>query len=258
MNQYLIVSRAERLEEHLKLAAEYGVGLELNDFFDPKVLDSKERQQELIDCYLKKGLPKGSTMHGAFFDVTVFSSDAMIREISELRMRQSMDIAQKLGVKGVVFHANSNPQVPGAFYKTQVIEKTVAFLKELLDQYPNLDIYLENMFERQPGIIVRIAEELTEYKNFGICLDYAHASISGTPISEWVEALAPYVKHMHINDNDLQEDLHLALGTGKIDWNQFFQYVEQYFTSCSILIETTLPENQKISLEYLRTWIAER
>ena len=50
MGQYLVVSRVENLEEHLALAREYGVGFEINDFFDPEVLESKERQQEIIEA----------------------------------------------------------------------------------------------------------------------------------------------------------------------------------------------------------------
>ena len=252
MNQYLIVSKADRMEEYLKLATEYGVGFEINDFFDPEILDSDEKQKELISCYFTGGIPKESTMHGAFFDVIVFSNDAKIREISKYRMKQSMDLAKKLGVKGVVFHTNSNPQVPGEFYERQVVERTVSYLEELLNQYPDISIYLENMFDRKPYLLVRISEQLKKYENYGVCFDYAHASISGTPIQEWVEALAPYVKHIHINDNNLQEDLHQPLGAGKIDWKQFFEYVAAYFTACSILIETTLPENQRISLEYIK------
>ena len=72
MGQYLVVSRVENLEEHLALAREYGVGFEINDFFDPEVLESKERQQEIIEAYQKAGLPEGSTMHGAFLDGTGF------------------------------------------------------------------------------------------------------------------------------------------------------------------------------------------
>ena len=57
MGQYLVVSRVENLEEHLALAREYGVGFEINDFFDPEVLESKERQKEIIEAYQKAGLP---------------------------------------------------------------------------------------------------------------------------------------------------------------------------------------------------------
>ena len=105
-------------------------------------------------------------MHGAFFDVIVFSNDAKIREISKYRMKQSMDLAKKLRVKGVVFHTNSNPQVPGEFYERQVVERTVSYLEELLNQYPDISIYLENMFDRKPDLLVRISEQLKKYENY--------------------------------------------------------------------------------------------
>lgn len=252
MNQYLIVSKVDRLEEHLELANEYGVGFEVNDFFIPAVLDDEKQQQEIINQYLNAGMPKGSTLHGAFFDVTVFSSDEKIRETSKLRMKQSMEIARQLGSCGVVFHVNSNPFLSGDPYDTSVVEQTVSYVEELLQEYSGISIYLENMFETEPHLLVRISEKLMQYENYGVCLDYAHASISNTPIQEWVEALAPYVKHIHINDNNLHQDLHLALGEGRIDWKLFLEYVETYFQDCSILIETTLPENQRKSLEYLQ------
>ena len=116
-------------------------------------------------------------MHGAFFDVTVFSNDAKIREISNLRMHQSMEIARKLHVKGVVFHTNWNPMVCGEIYENQIVERTVSYMKALLEQYPEIEIYLENMFDSDPRILTRISKELKEYKNYGVCLDYSHATI---------------------------------------------------------------------------------
>ena len=112
-------------------------------------------------------------------------------------------------------------------------------------------IYLENMFDATPDVLVQISERLKDYPNYGVCFDYAHAVIYGFPVAIWIRQLAPYMKHIHINDNDLKHDLHLALGTGKIVWSQFFDYYDTYFGSCSVLIETTQPEAQRISLEYL-------
>ena len=63
MGKYLVVSRVETLREHMALSREYGVGFEINDFFDPELLEDPERQQEIIDTYLEVGLPEGSTMH---------------------------------------------------------------------------------------------------------------------------------------------------------------------------------------------------
>ncbi len=252
MGRFLIVSKAERLDEHRKIAEEYGVGFEINDFYDPDILDDQEKQQSLIEQYRETGLLADSTMHGAFFDVVVFSQDEKIRRVSELRMEQSMEIARKLGVKGVVFHTNCNPMLSAVEYDQHMIELTCLFLERLLKRYSDIQIYMENMFDADPEVLLKISERMHLFENYGVCLDYAHASISKTEVGVWVEKLAPYVKHLHINDNDLKKDLHLAVGTGQIDWRQFVEYYKNYFTECSVLIETNMPDLQRASLEFLK------
>ncbi|MDE5966417.1 MAG: sugar phosphate isomerase/epimerase [Lachnospiraceae bacterium] len=251
MGELLIVSRAEDLKEYQELAGEYDVGFEVNDFFNPEVLENTEEMNRLIEFYQTAGLPAYSTMHGAFFDIVVFSQDLRIREISELRMEQSMKIAVRLGVRGIVFHTNISPVLSGKAYDQRAVDMTSDYLECLLKRYPDTDIYLENMFDTDPDILQAISEKLCVYENYGVCFDYAHASISGTPMDVWVEALAPYIRHIHINDNDLKRDQHLAVGDGKIDWKRFIEYKQRYFEDCSIVIETTLPEEQRRSLEYL-------
>lgn len=191
-------------------------------------------------------------MHGAFLDVVVFSEDDQIRRISENRMWQSMEIARRLGVKGVVFHTNSNPVLSGEVYDARVVQYVSAYVEKLLQAFPELDIYLENMFDADPQILQQISERLCIYPNYGVCLDYAHASISDTPIEVWVDTLASYICHVHINDNDLKKDLHQAVGDGRIDWKRFAAYYRQFFSTCTVLVETTLPEQQKKSLTYLQ------
>lgn len=256
MSRFLVVSKLDRLQEYKAIADAYGVGFEINDFYEPRVLDDEKEQSRMVEKYLENGVPDDSTMHGAFLDVVVFSSDERIAEISKLRMRQSVEIAKKLGVKGVVFHTNCNPMLAGDIYDNNVVSKTVAFmeelLQELLEEHSSMQLYLENMFDDSPKILAEISQHLCKYQNYGVCLDYAHASISTVPMSDWVDALAPYLKHIHINDNDLKKDLHGALGTGQIDWNQFVKYYHTHFDQCSVLIEATEPEAQIQSLNYLK------
>lgn len=251
MGRVLIVARAQDIEEYKAIAREYDVGFEVNDFYIPDVLENTDEMNRLIEFYQEQGLPEGSTMHGAFFDIVVFSQDPRIREISELRMEQSMKIAVRLGVKGVVFHTNTVPILSGVEYDLRAIEMTVDYMECLLKRYPDTEIYLENMFDTDPEILVAMSERLSVYDNYGVCFDYAHASISSTPMEEWIAALSPYIKHIHINDNNLKRDQHLAIGDGQIDWQRFMEYKRVYFDSCSVLIETTLPENQRRSLKYL-------
>ena len=252
MGRFLVVSKVDKLSEYKAIAERYSVGFEINDFFDPKVLDDEKEQNCLIQQYLDAGIPEGSTMHGAFLDVVVFSSDDKIAEISKIRMRQSMEVARSLGVQSVIFHTNGNPMLSGEVYDNNVIVKTTEYLEELLQEYPDVNIYLENMFDATPKILVRISERLCKYMNYGVCLDYAHASISDLPMSDWVEALAPYLRHIHINDNELKKDMHMPVGSGSINWNQFAKYYRTHFDQCSILVETTEPEEQIQSLNYLK------
>lgn len=252
MGRFLVVSKLDRLQEYKAIADEYSVGFEINDFYEPRVLDDEKECNRMVELYLKNGVPEGSTMHGAFLDVVVFSNDDQIAEISKLRMRQSVEIAVKLGVVGVVFHTNCNPMLTGELYDSNVVSRTVAFMEELLQEYPTIQLYLENMFDDSPRILEEISKHLCKYQNYGVCLDYAHASISMVPMCDWVETLAPYLKHIHINDNDLKKDMHWALGTGQIDWNQFAKYYRTHFDQCSVLVETTEPEAQIQSLNYLK------
>lgn len=85
---------------------------------------------------------------------------------------------------------------------------------------------MENMFDSDPVILQKISEQLCVYSNFGVCLDYAHAHLSDTPIEEWIKALRQYIRHIHINDNDLRRDLHLAVGDGGSTGNCFADIIK--------------------------------
>lgn len=252
MSKFLIIPNIKDIDKSLELAEKYGFGFEYNDFFIPDVMDDTNLTDELIARYNGHELPDYCTMHGAFFDVLVFSYDKRIREISEMRIRTSLDIARKAGAKGVVFHTNHNPSLTSEVYINNWLERNEKFWRQVLAEYPDIDIYLENMFDDSPDMLAELAKRLEGEDNFGVCFDYAHAVIFGTDTDRWVRTLAPYVKHMHINDNDLKNDLHLAAGDGKIDWNAFKASFDGYLSaSKSVLIETSSYENQRRSAEFL-------
>ena len=248
---YLIPDR-KNLKESLELVNQYHAFYEYNDFFLADILEDKKKQMEIIDGYAKvRNDFSNDTMHGAFLDVTVHSSDRKIREISELRIRQSMDIAKEMGLRGVVFHTNRLYGFRDTSYLKNWVEVNKKFFATICEEYPNQHIFMENMFDEAPDVLRKLAEQMTDYPNFGICLDYAHGVISDTPIKEWVEQLAPYVRHMHINDNDLKNDLHLAVGNGQINWGNFKEEMQMYQIDASVLVEVTGVEKQRQSLEFI-------
>lgn len=252
MKQMLIIPDRNRIEESLAIAKEYKLGFEYDDFFLPDVLDDEETLEAIIQQYRKEALPEYMTVHGAFFDVIPFSMDAKIREIAYLRIEQSIKIAKAIGARAVVFHTNYDPFLNSAEYIKGWIERNTEFWSRELEAHPDIDIYLENMFDVSPAILETLSENLCKYPNYGVCLDYAHASLSKVPAELWAERLGRYVKHVHINDNDLVSDLHLAWGDGKIARETFYEVYRKYLYNASVLIETTSIENQMRSIETLK------
>lgn len=251
MKKILIIPDRIQLEQYLELAKEYNLGFEYNDFFMPDILDSKEKLNDIVESYKKYELPQFSTMHGDFFDVIPFSFDSKIREISDLRIRQSLDVARQMKVQAVVFHTNYNPFLNTKQYIERWIKQNTEYWNSVLEENQDVNIYLENMFDTTPDILERLSEGLRHNSNFGLCLDYAHAAISGVKPEIWAKQLGKYVKHIHINDNDGNSDLHLAWGNGNIDRNAFYDSYEKYMKEASVLIETNSYENITRSLTLL-------
>ncbi len=216
-------------------------------------MENPGKQKEIIADYGKfRHDFSQDTMHGAFLDVTIHSDDPRIKEVSMLRVRQSMETAKRMGVKGVVFHTGRLAGFRVSNYLRNWCDRNAAFFTEIAAEYPDQQIYMENMFDEAPDILAGLAERMKDIENFGICLDYAHAMLSKCPGDEWVRTLAPYIRHMHINDNDLENDLHLPVGDGRLDWQEFDRLVRKYRIEAPVLVEVNGYEAQRKSLEYMR------
>lgn len=248
-----IIPSNKRIHDSLRLAEEYQAAFEYNDFFIPEVLDQPALVDQLINFYLRLNRNRNNdTLHGVFFDITVHSDDPLIREISERRIRQSMDIAHALGVRGVVFHTNYIANFHSTVYMENWLKKNTAFFTSLSEEYPNQQIFMENMFDLTPELYVAFGKAVEHCPNIHLCLDVAHAFLSNTSIADWITVSAPYVTHLHLNDNDGIADLHAPIGAGSIDWRLFDTSLRSCSMTPSILIECSSVEKQQVSLEYMK------
>lgn len=252
-NKLYIIPDSDNIHKSVELSERWGLNFEYNDFFDPAVLDDNLELKRRIELYKYLGRERGrDTLHGVFYDMCVNSSDNRIASVTRDRMRSSMEVASILGCKGVIFHTNLIPGFEVPFYLDGWLEKNAQFYKKLLSEYPDVEIYLENMFDYKPEMLIRMCEAMKDEERFGICLDIAHAYISKTPLEDWIDALAPYICHFHINDNDGINDLHAAVGDGVIDWEKTTGLIEQVNQDASVLIEVKGIDSQIASLEYLK------
>lgn len=247
-----IIPKKDEIGKSLELAAKYNASFEYNDFFVPDVLDQPSQVDALISFYLKQPHDRSNdTLHGAFLDIVIHSSDAKIREISDQRMRQSMDIAKALGIRGVVFHTNYIANFYDKVYRQNWLDKNAAYFAALAADYPNIQIYMENMFDLEPDLFAAFGEATKNIPTLHLCLDIAHAHLSNSSLEDWMSQAHPFIRHIHINDNDGHFDLHQAAGQGSIDWKKFNQLMQQYQIPASLLIENSSIESQQKSLAFL-------
>ncbi len=252
MGKYMIIPDRNRMEKSLELARQYGLGFEADDFFEPSVLQSPECKEEILAVYRACELPKPLTIHGSFHDVLIFSEDEEIRKVSGKRVEESIAVARELGATAVVFHTNLNPAlITSESYRQHWIDRNHEFWRGMCGKYPDVTICLENMFDTGPEELSELCKKMQGISNFGVTFDYAHAALYGGDSAKWAEMLAPYIRHVHINDNDGRNDLHLAVGSGVLDWNKFEDLRQRYFADATVLIETAVLEEQVKSLEFL-------
>ena len=250
--KYLIIPEYEQLDKTMELAEQYSLGFEYNDFFHPRIYSNEEEVKNRCNTYLKLPRDRGAdTLHGVFLDMAVTSRDPQIRSYSRKKVEQSLEIGERLGVRGVVFHSGLIAELQIASYLDSWLYESEAFWRIMAKNYSGVEIYLENSFEKTPEMLIRLKQNMEDVKNFKLCLDYGHACLTPTPVAEWAKKMGPYVGHIHLNDHDLRADLHQVPGEGALDFQQCKSLMEEYLAKVPILLELNGIEQQRKALEYM-------
>lgn len=222
MDQVLLATYTRDLHDQLRRAEIHGCGLELHIFSEPAVLAGE--LEPILDSYKRqlKGFSGLIGFHGAFYDMVPASLDPEVVAVTRRRFRQSLDIADELGARYIVFHANYMGGLKLANYRRGWHERQVAFWSSFADEAIAYDqtILLENMWADDPYLIADVLRDVNR-ENLRACLDVAHATLfSDRPLTDWLRILAPYLRCCHMNNNDGRLDLHWPLNRGVIDYQQ--------------------------------------
>jgi sugar phosphate isomerase/epimerase len=227
------------LAEYLPVVRQHHLGLELQEFSEPSVLDNDWRgllsqYQQALD-----GFPGMLSMHGAYIDLVSGSPDMRLVALTRERYLHNLEIGRELGVKYIDFHANYLPLVDHPSYLPGWVERQVAFWVPMAEQAEKYGIVLllENMWEPDPAIINSILDRIPS-PYLKACLDVGHAALySRLPLSAWIEALGANVVYTHLHNNHGDTDVHLAFGDGVIDFPEILGILR------------TLPQPPLFSLE---------
>lgn len=196
-----------------------------------------------------------SQVHGAW---PTDDSTPEKRAEGQKYLRQSLYGCYLLGSKHLVIH----PPMPYGWSSEDdpdfVEEIAVQRMKDLMpdcEKY-GVTLCLENMPMKAHRISVmpKIVEAVkkVDSKNVGVCLDTGHCNVFGHDLGEAVRIAAPYLRVLHIHDNDGSNDLHRLPYLGTANWASFTTALAEIGFSGSLSLETGGPVSGRMP-ETVRT-----
>ncbi len=195
------------------------------------------------------------SIHLPFHDLQPGSIDNYILEATRKRLISALDIAKIYNPKFLVAHANFIPLYIELF--SQWLKRSVETWERIVDSWPDHPpIYLENVREYDPKALADLFSELS-HLNIKFCFDVGHwASYSGglklDNMSKWIQVMAPYLRHLHLHDNDGVKDDHFGLGVGSIPWAELFAGLELLELSPTFTLEPHTKEDLEQCWKFIK------
>ncbi len=192
------------------------------------------------------------TIHGPFMDLSPGSPDPKVRELTVYRFTQLIDTVSVFKPKTVVCHAGYE-HVRYGFCKEKWLEYAVSSWKWLGRELHKRGtrLMLENVYETDPGELLQVLEQL-DPGHIGYCLDVGHlASFGKYPLDKWLDAAGKYIGQLHLHDNLGDNDSHLGMGKGSINFELLFEYIKHMTKKPVVTLEPHEREDFFASLDYL-------
>lgn len=176
-----------------------------------------------------------------------------VREASVTETFKALDLAAEIGVEKAVLHPgyltgmmNFTPDV-GKKHASESLDRILQKATGL-----GITICLENMFPRA-GHMFR-PEEFTEVlqKNPGLMmtLDLGHANIRAPKdrAAAFVQVARGRIGHVHVGDNNGQEDEHLPVGAGRVDVHGGLAAIKASGYDSTVTLEVFSPNRDYLAM----------
>ena len=182
------------------------------------------------------------TLHAPFADVNIASADNKMRRLILKRMEKSLYYAHQLDCKLWVFHPGHHSAI-SSFYPGMDWHINLQSVKKLLElsrEY-NVKVGIENIPEIFPTLLGNVDDFSRFFKELGedvgIALDVGHANVNGR-VRAFMDNFGDRIVHIHASDNDGKQDLHLGVGKGTVDWQDFARAVRRIQFRGIVIIES--------------------
>lgn len=190
------------------------------------------------------------TLHGPFADINIASPSKPMLKASLKRLRQSIKYASQLNAELWVLHPGMitgiTPFYPGSDWSQNV--HGIRELSKTAKEY-GLRVAIENLPQKY-GSIMKTPEDFKRFyretglNHIGIVLDTGHANLEAQT-EPFLTQLPEKIYELHISDNMGEQDQHLGIGYGKIDWHDFVQSLRRINYDGIVMLESVynVPES---------------
>lgn len=239
----------ERLDQFLTL------NLNSEIYIDSGTIDSPPAKDiELINNgFEKHSLDK--RIHGPYSDLNPGSMDKKIREITLERFLGTVELSVRLKAGSLTLHSHFEP----VFYGRH-LEEWLGNSKDIWERLSqeakkrNISIHIENSVDDSPRAVLEV---LKAHSYFGACFDTGHYNVFNP--KGWRDALKEYpsgsIKEVHLSDNKGDEDSHLPLGEGSIDFNGLFEEIGRRGERPIFTLEPHTQDGLLKSLEFIKRYM---
>jgi sugar phosphate isomerase/epimerase len=191
------------------------------------------------------------TLHAPFADINIASPSKPILTASLKRLKESMAYANALDAKLWVFHPGNKTGIsmfyPGKDWQQNI--EAIRALHKTAEEY-GLNIALENLPEKY-GFLMKQPQDFTKFyretslNDIGIVLDVGHANLENQT-EQFLRKLPDKIVHMHISDNAGENDQHLGIGYGKINWQQLAETLHEIAYDKTVILESVEHVNESL------------
>ncbi|TVM35693.1 sugar phosphate isomerase/epimerase family protein [Oceanidesulfovibrio marinus] len=197
-------------------------------------------------------------VHLPFLDLHPASLDNNILLGTRQSLERAIEFASLLSPSHLIAHSGFDPGQHKEDEYEEYLGRSKETWLELLRQWHNHPpLHIENTYELDPEPL-RDLVTILHSKKVGICFDAGHWNSfsrgSGRrDMDRWLKVLAPYIRHLHLHDNDGTGDLHLGVGTGNIPWQQLTGCLRRLGIMPGCTLEPRGEAALRASLSYLRS-----
>ena len=235
------------LNKVYELCVNNNLGVEIQGFYNPNLIDTKE-SDDLVSEYKNylKNFKGGKSLHAPFWDLNLGSKNPSIKEATMKTFNYAYRMAKELGCTEIVVH---NGFVPNTSFYQGWVKNATAFWQEFFaDKDDSITMMIENQCEEDSEVLKMEIDAINDNR-LKVCLDIGHAHAnSNMKVEDWITSLGERIGYLHLHNNhgkiqgrpSYMNDEHLGLGAGTMDIEKVLNLLEKHCPNAVWNIECKL------------------